>query len=192
MSFKIEPDNALRPLLPAPLLNGYSSTTCLEEIFRTRNGHEDDTMWEPGQPKIGRFFLPPFQRPAVWTEEQKVRLVESLLLGISIGSIVVVDALNMEMQNPNLFAKTDRWLIDGQQRLTAIQDYVEGRLTVFVGTVCEHKFSDLNEVELRRVRGLDIGMIRVHTIDEEMCRQIYDRLNFGGTPHTEDQRAVKG
>lgn len=192
MGFEIAPDNALRPRLPGQLLHGYSSSRSIEDIFMTRGQRPDDSddMWDPGQEAIGRFFLPPFQRPPVWTAEQNVRLVESLLLGISIGSIVVVDSLNMEMQNANLFAKTDRWLLDGQQRLRAIRGYLDNEFAVFTGTPCEHRYSDLNEVELRRVRGFDISVIRVHTTDEALCRDIYDRLNFGGTPHTEDQRAV--
>jgi hypothetical protein len=191
MTFKITSESDMRPHMPKALLDGYASTRSLDEIFESRAATpEKDDMWDPGQTKIGRYFLAPFQRPAVWTQEQKVRLVESMLLGISIGSIVIVDALNMKMQNPNLFAKTDRWLIDGQQRLTAIQNYLQDDITVFAGTECEHKFSDLNEIELRRVRQIGISVIRIHTIDEQLCRVIYDRLNFGGTPHTEDQKAI--
>ena len=192
MTFKITSVSQNQPRIPKALLDGYASTRSLDDIFESRAATpEKDDMWDTGQTKIGRFFLAPFQRPAVWTKDQKVRLVESMLLGISIGSIVVVDALNMKMQNPNLFAKTDRWLIDGQQRLTAIQDYLKDDLTVFEGTECEHKFSDLNEIELRKIYQINISVIRIHTIDEQLCRVIYDRLNFGGTPHTENQRAIK-
>jgi hypothetical protein len=185
--FEIRPDDVyheIRPHLPQTLIDGYHSTTSIDDALRDR----DVSMWDP-QPMLGSFFLPPFQRPLVWSEEQKISLVESFLLGISIGSIVVVDSMNMTMQNKDLFAKTDRWLLDGQQRLNALRAYREDEITVFAGTKCEHRWSDLTVAETRRVESINFGKIKVHTLDEGMCREIYNRLNFGGTAHTEDQRA---
>jgi len=43
----------------------------------------------PGERRIGAFILPPFQRPPVWTEAQKVRLIESLYSGLPIGALAV-------------------------------------------------------------------------------------------------------
>ena len=193
MSFSIAPISDERPHLPVPVMQGNQTSIGLEAITDPSSSTlKYREMWDPDQPHIGPYFLPPFQRPAVWTDEQKIRLVESVLLGISIGSIVVVDAMNLPMQGENRerFATTDRWLIDGQQRCNALLDYRASKITVFAGTPCEHRFEDLNEIERRRFRNMQIGLIKIETDDIEYCKELYDRLNFGGTAHTQDQRAI--
>jgi len=191
--FVIEPRGEKYPHFPALLLDGTISSLDLEALVERNARHADNRdMWDPDQPEIGPYFLPPFQRPPVWTLAQKTRFVESALLGITMGSIVVCDAMNLPMQSPHRFARTDRWLVDGQQRLMALLDYRNDLITPFAGTACEHRWSDLTVVERRRFWSLQIGIIRIATADEALLREIYDRLNFGGTAHTDEQRAVAG
>lgn len=45
-----------------------------------------------GERRLAGFILPPFQRPPVWTEEQKVRLIESIWDGIPTGSYVLTSS----------------------------------------------------------------------------------------------------
>lgn len=192
MSFIIEPISDVRPHLPRPILDGIVTTIDLETIIDAGN-HQTiryADMFKPDQRRLGGYFLPPFQRPPVWDEARKVALVESLLLGVSIGTIVVVDAKNLPM-NGELFADTDMWLLDGQQRVGALLDYSNDLFPVFVGTACEHRWSDLNQIERRFAWRQQIGIIKIQTDDEAKCRAIYDRMNFGGIAHTEDQRAIK-
>ena len=111
-----------------------------------------------------------------------------VLLGVSLGDIVVVDAMNEPMQSPERYASTDRWLLDGQQRITALLAYRRDAVEPFAGTACAHRWSDLNVAEQRRVWRTQIGIYRVRTSDPAYAREIYRRMNFGGTPHTEDQR----
>ncbi len=193
MTFKIEPGDERYPHLPEPLMRGMQTSMDLEMIIDPPQSLVDKSdMWEPGQAQIGGYFLPPFQRPLVWSETQKERLVESALLGISIGTIVVVDAMNCPMPQEERFAATDRWLLDGQQRCAALIDYRNDKIRVFRGTPCEHGWSDLNTNERRRFWHIQIGVVKIQTDDPAYCREIYDRLNFGGTIHIEDQRAIKG
>lgn len=192
MAFKIRSRGERHPHLPMQLMEATQTTADLEMITDPSASLVNmGDMWDPDQPRLGGYFIPPFQRPLVWTTEQKERLVESALLGISIGTIVVVDAMNCPMQNPDRFAATDRWLLDGQQRCAALLDYREDRLTIFRGTECEHRWSDLTEIERRRFWRTQIGVLKVQTDDVEYCKEVYDRLAFGGTDHTDDQRAVK-
>lgn len=44
----------------------------------------------------------------------------------------------------------------------------------------------------RRFYRLSFPSIEVSASDEATLREIYDRLNFGGTPHTDEQRAGAG
>jgi Protein of unknown function DUF262 len=61
---------------------------------------------------------PKFQRASVWDEKRKSRLIESLLLNLPI---------------PPCFLAEDedgsRVVVDGQQRLIAIDDFYHGRFT---------------------------------------------------------------
>lgn len=191
MTFEITPREARTPHLPMPLLDGSHSSIDLESIVEPRRHEDYDHMWEPDQEMVGSYFLPPFQRPAVWTDAQKERFVESAHLGIPLGSIVIVDAMNLPMPGPERYAATDRWLIDGQQRCRALIDYRNDAITVLRGTPCEHRWSDLTERERRRFHRIQIGVIRIETDDVGHCREIYDRMNFGGTAHTQDQRATR-
>lgn len=190
MTFTITPRMAPHIHLPVPLLDGNHTSTDLEMIMDPIIKEDRMHMWDPDQRRISRFFLPPFQRPPVWSDQQKIRFVESAHLGITLGSLVVVDALNLGMQTNGRFARTDRWLLDGQQRVSALLAYRNDEIAVFAGTECEHRWSDLSEVERRRFQHGQIGIVKVATDDVDYCREVYDRLNFGGTAHTEDQRAT--
>ena len=189
--FEIRPRGGNHPHLPVQLLDGIQTTTDLETIIDPSGSlTRDSDMWDPGQERLGPFFLPTFQRPPTWSDAQKERFIESALLGIGLGSLVVVDAMNLEMQDNGRFCAVDRHLLDGQQRVRALLDYREGRLTVFRGSACEHGWDDLTEIERRRFRRIQIGIMKIQTADVDMCREIYDRMNFGGTAHTDDQRAT--
>lgn len=190
MTFVIRSRGGKHPHFPLQLLDGHQTTTDLEAIVDPISKAAGDTFWDQTQPKAGPWFLPPFQRPAVWTDTQKIRFVESALLGISLGSLVVVDALHCPMPSKDRFAATDRWLLDGQQRVSALLSYRNDEIEIFQGTECAHRWSDLGEIERRRFHHIQIGLVKVQTDDPEYCREIYDRLNFGGTAHTEDQRAI--
>lgn len=131
-----------------------------------------------GERYCGQFILPPFQRPSTWTIEQKVALIESLWAGLPIGSLCV--NVGTSYSDP-----TSSWLIDGQQRCSAILEYVADAFPVH-----GYHWSEIEEVERRSLR-----MTRIVTVyetkysDEDKLRDIYNRLAFGGTPHTEEQRA---
>jgi uncharacterized protein with ParB-like and HNH nuclease domain len=84
---------------------------------------EPDRALRSGERPLGRFILPPFQRPLVWTHQQQVRLIESIWSGLPIGAYVYNRAA--------LDNACDCWLLDGQQRITAILAYMNGEFEVF-------------------------------------------------------------
>ena len=188
--FAVTPISADRPHTPKPLLDGMQTTVPLEMLLDPAYHAiaREPKFWEPDQKRIGGYFLPPFQRPAVWDAERQARYVESAWLGITLGSLVVVDGSDVPMQDGR-YTRTDRWLIDGQQRLTALLAYRHEGLRVFAGTSCEHVYSDLTERETRQLDNITIGLTRIRSGDERRLAAIYNRLNFGGIAHTEDQRA---
>ena len=160
--------------LPAPLLDGSHHDFVLEQALFNRHY---DPIYD-GERALRGFYLPPFQRPEVWTPFQKARFVESLFLGTYAGVYVVTEW--------DWRAKGDRkpqsgWLIDGQQRLTALDDFVEGRIAVFDGV----RFADLDPRQNRRFLTTPFPCITIPgNVPLESLRTLYDRLNYGGTPHT--------
>lgn len=124
-----------------------------------------------GERYLGPFVLPPFQRAPVWTRAQQVRFIESCWMGLPIGVYVV----NRGEYN----SRFDQWLIDGQQRVTAILDYMADAFPVF-----GHHYSALPEADIR-AWGFSRQFTRLETTleNEAELREVYDRLAYGGTPH---------
>lgn len=124
----------------------------------------------PGERALGRFILPPFQRPPVWTQDQKEALIESIYIGMPIGAIV--------WNQTRFDAPTDRWLLDGQQRVTAILGFLAGEVAVR-----GHRYPDLPEIDQRHFRRIGIPVVETSIDSPVLCREVYERLVYGGTPH---------
>lgn len=125
-----------------------------------------------GERELGWFVLPPFQRPPVWTREQQTRFLESVWMGLPIGVFVY----NRPERHDSPY---DCWLLDGQQRVTSVIDYMNDAFPVF-----GHLFSELTVVD-RRMWSMSVSFPCLETqIDNEAeLREVYDRLAYGGTPH---------
>lgn len=144
-----------------------------------RRKMRDEAAPISGRRYVMGYLLPTWQRPLVWTEAQMVRFMESAWLGLSLGTYTY----NVNYDRPDL----DYLLIDGQQRLTAVERYLDDTFPVF-----GHRWSEVTEVD-RRVFEMTCAFPSYETRsgDEDYLRGYYDTMNFGGTPHTEDQRASR-
>ena len=83
-------------------------------------------------------------------------------------------------------------LLDGQQRLSAIQSYLLGEFAVpdAQGIACF--WQDLSRVERRKFGSKVFSRAVVHSWDEDELRRVYDLRSFGGTPHQDHERAYRG
>lgn len=124
-----------------------------------------------GERRIAGFILPPFQRPPEWSLEQKVALIESIWDGLPIGAYVV-----NRIEDPN--GETADWLLDGQQRWTAMSEYVAGEFEVM-----GFRYPDLSPLARLDFRGRPISEIETKLTDPADCERIYRKLAYGGTPH---------
>lgn len=176
--------------LPDPIFEGRTTALMISEIMRDRDelDNKNSQGYHDGLEAVGGYFIPPFQRPAVWTKDQQRRLVESVHLKISIGAVVVTSADRTDPET-GLFPLSSDLLIDGQQRMRALKAYMFEGLRVFVGTEYEHAYDELDDVQKRMFRSTPIGYIEIRESNMDSLRDLYNRLNFGGTAHTEDQRA---
>lgn len=126
-----------------------------------------------GERRLGFFILPPFQRPAVWTQSQKVRFIESIWLQLPIGSYAVNRDDRHEKGYP-----CENWLLDGQQRWTAIIEYTSDSFPVF-----DLLYSELELRQRRHFENHPFPAIQTRNLTPKQCREVYDRLAYGGTNH---------
>lgn len=166
--------------LPAPILTGTDRGFDIEHLLAM----DPPGQLRPGERGILGLVLPAWQRPEVWDRRQQIRFVEGIFLGLGTGFYVTTawdwDSAGARLPLAGL-------LLDGQQRLGALRDFAAGVFPVF-GTT---RFADLSLADKRR-RFLRVPFpsVELSGTDEATLREIYDRLNFGGTPHTADQRAA--
>ena len=142
----------------------------IEMVLPRERGFYRDLM--PRERALGAYILPPFQRPPVWSLEQKVRLIESFLDELPVPAYVV----NRDLDPPYTH---ERWLLDGQQRITAVLEFVSGAFAVR-----GLRFQDVSERDQSWFLDRPFPCLETELKDEALLRDVYDRLAYGGTPHT--------
>lgn len=156
-------------LMPARKLYGMTGQRMITSLLA--ENQRPPRALAAGERYLGSFIIPTFQRGLVWSEAQKVRLIESIYIGLPIGSLVC---------NSRYDCPCDGWLLDGQQRMTTIVGYGAGEFPVQ-----GWRFPDLPKKEQAHFLRMGILLIETQIDNEAECRDIYDRLVYGGTPHTE-------
>ena len=134
-----------------------------------------------GVRQLAGFRMPDFQRDRVWTREQSTALVQSLWDGMPIGSYVVNIWDNIAKDIAGMEA--DYWLLDGQQRWSAIVEYLADGFPVRDASGGEAYFSELDGQTKRRFMGLQFPRIETRNYTREQCLEVYERLAYGGTAH---------
>jgi len=157
-------------------LGKHASTTmahCMSQ-YKSWKAGEVETH---GRRTVMGYVLPDWQRGLVWSEGQKVAFIESAWLGIPIGTYAY--------NQGKIGSPYDHLLIDGQQRMSAVQDYIENAFPVF-----GHYWSELPTPDERRWSlSTSFPCYTVETEDEALLRNYYNLTNFGGTAHKESERA---
>ncbi|MHC5194730.1 DUF262 domain-containing protein [Pseudomonas frederiksbergensis] len=173
-------------MLPAPLLKGTVRAYTIEQLIPSASMVRDLAQQADSR-QIMRFTLPTWQRPETWELKQKVRFIEGIFLNFGCGYLVVNarEWMNTADAPP---APMAGWLIDGQQRVAAIRDFLAGLFPVF-GNVYWNMLD--RPTQIRRFLGVSFPHFELEYVaDEQLLKEIYDRLNFGGTPHTEADRLL--
>lgn len=68
---------------------------------------------------------PNYQRREIWQDDKKTAFIESLYMEIMIPPIYVVEIPGDDVLSENIYE-----VVDGKQRLTAIMDFINGKLTL--------------------------------------------------------------
>lgn len=135
----------------------------------------DPTVWDLyDRFKDGDLILQPeFQRFHVWDQTKSSRLIESVLLEVPLPVIYLAEEQDGQES-----------VIDGQQRLTAFFDFLDGNLPLH-GLVVRKDLNGKRYTDLEKPMQATIrrGSLRAITIKKESDRdlkfEIFERLNTG-------------
>lgn len=125
-----------------------------------------------------------FQRGFIWTKSQKDRFIESLLLGYPVPGIFLVEQPNREYL-----------VLDGQQRLRTLQDFINGIDTVtertfrlrFVSEGAPYNGKAFDELSPADQNLLHNTFIQTTVVipkahnELQGVYQLFERINSGGT-----------
>ncbi|GLJ04287.1 DUF262 domain-containing protein [Bacillus sp. YKCMOAS1] len=121
--------------------------------------------------KAGNLKLQPdFQRKLVWNKDHKESFIETIILGLPFPEVyTAVGEINLETR------KTEVLVVDGQQRLSTIYEYINGADTITYKKI--EKFKDLSPEEQKDffyyvIVVRDLGHLPLPDI-----KQIFRRIN---------------
>ncbi|MFO0576146.1 MAG: DUF262 domain-containing protein [Polyangia bacterium] len=147
-----------------------------QRIVTKEADREVSSLYEKHQ--RGRLRLnPEYQRKFVWDQKQASRLIESILLGVPLPMIYLAEQADGKEE-----------VIDGQQRLTSIFFFLDGRFAAqssfkLIGVNKEvngKSFKELDEESQDRIRGFSIRTVTfTKESDVDLKYMIFERLNSG-------------
>lgn len=124
-------------------------------------------------------FIPDYQREMVWTPKQQSRFIESILIKLPVPFIFAADV-----------GKGDREgaleIIDGSQRIRTLDNFLSNKLELVglkkLTQAIGMRFSDLSKPRQMRFNRTTVRVIELtEKADEDARREMFDRLNSGGT-----------
>jgi len=125
---------------------------------------------------------PEYQRRHRWNPSTASRLIESLILNIPVPFIYISQDIDVDEEVEDDVARYS--VIDGQQRLTAISDFINKKFELESLEVLETLngcyYNDLPPFLIRRLEERSIKCLRIDsTIDQQVKYDIFERLNSG-------------
>ena len=120
---------------------------------------------------------PDFQRGHVWTEDQQIAYIEFILRGGKSGRDFY---FNWNIDNNEYIC------VDGLQRTTALERFVNGEIKVFDQYFSEFDFckrkADHNPLPEYKIR-----VYQNNLVSRKEILEWYVDMNAGGTPHTNNE-----
>lgn len=163
----------------------------LTELDRWRENEAEVRRWYPWAERfVMGLPLAPWQRPFVWTEEQSRRFITSAWTGVHLGHYVLTEDRLKEGCAHVEYEFLANCVIEGQQRLRALELYLTDQLAVPDASGRLTLWGELGKQDVMRFKRTIYGCGVVRECGEKRLREFYDLMNFGGTAHREGERAV--
>ena len=122
------------------------------------------------------------QRQGVWSFPARVMLMDTIIRGIPMPKILLANTIRG--------GKTYRIVIDGQQRVGAILDFLRDGFALgkpYTGSEAGKKFSDLSNDTQDRFLSYPIDFNEATNLTEEEVREVYARVNKYTVPLTKQE-----
>jgi hypothetical protein len=176
---------------PARTHYAYERSLTVGDLYGKRRrmleNPEEEMKFLDGDRFVCGYVLPDFQRGHRWSQEQGVAFVESLILGHHPGHFKYNSTLNMpfvEIDGREV-SQFNLWLIDGQQRLTALDAYWDDEFPVF-----DLYWSEVEVRDQRRLWNMVFPAGEYQIADYHELVDVYWTLNRGGVPHTDEEMSL--
>lgn len=130
--------------------------------------------------EMGLQLNPKFQRGHVWTEEQQIAWLEYHLRGGKSGNTLYFNNPYWLRNKPEDADYTDYVCVNGLQRITAVQRFINNKIKVFGSYYNEYE----DKVSLTNC-GMTVCVNDLKT--EREVLQWYIDMNSGGTPHSSEE-----
>lgn len=162
-------------------------------------GHWEKYLVDPSSarehfPWAARFVMgmpvPTWTRGLEWNLGQKARFISAVWSGGDLGSYFTNDWYEPVIGNRAL-AENSEILIDGQQRLHSLEEYLLDRLAIPDAQGQPRIWSELGNGERKRFLSTIFTHVRLSSGDEMALRRTYDLYALGVVPRSFDQRAVR-
>ena len=115
---------------------------------------------------------PDFQRRSVWSTPARIMLMDTILRGVPMPKIFLSNTIRD--------GNTYRIVIDGQQRITAILDFLRDQFSLekpYTGDKKGKKFSELDQETQNRFLSYQIDFNEAVNPSDEEVREMYVRVN---------------
>lgn len=124
--------------------------------------------------KSGDLYIPEYQRKYTWSEKNKSRFIESILLGFPVPFFFL-------WENPK---SGDLEIVDGVQRLSTLREFTDGTLKLeqldSLESLNECTFSDLAFSRQKKLLNRPIrGIVLSEGTDESSRIDLFERINTG-------------
>lgn len=161
------------------------------ELERWQQSEAEVRRWYPWAERfVMGLPLAPWQRPFVWTEEQSRRFITSAWTGVHLGHYVLTEDRMKPGCTHVEYEFLGNCVIEGQQRLKALELYFTDQLAVPDKSGKLTLWSELGKQDVMRFKRTIFGCGVVRESEERKLREFYDLMNFGGTAHQENERAA--
>ncbi len=114
---------------------------------------------------------PNYQRKLVWKKQHKFAFIDTILLNLPFPEVYIASS---EIDVDKMIAT--EVVVDGQQRLTTIVDYIKGEGD-FIKQKKVKNFNDLDPTDKKSFLNYKVSVRDLKDIGEEVIKEIFQRIN---------------
>lgn len=115
---------------------------------------------------------PGFQRKLVWRKQHKYDFIDTILMNFPFPEVYIAPG----KINPTKKSIID-FVVDGQQRLTTIQNYINGHDVFALDKIPIKKFDELSNDEKEEFLGYDVSVRYLKHVSGTQITDIFQRIN---------------